>query len=99
VALWWAFRPEKLWINQRVNEAAPFDTSGDPEPIFTGQFDGKAAGRVTVFKKPNGQEYLRLRISRYRATRTRMSNLRKAAKSARRKAQQKRASTASTWDL
>lgn len=61
VALWWAFRPEKLWINQRVNEAAPFDTSGDPEPIFTGQFDGKAGGRVTVFKKPNGQEYLRLK--------------------------------------
>jgi hypothetical protein len=61
VALWWAFRPEKLWINQRVNEAAPFDTSADPEPIFTGQFDGMTGGRVTVFKKPNGQEYLRLR--------------------------------------
>ena len=61
VALWWAFRPEKLWINQTVNEAAPFDTSGDPEPIFTGQFDGKAGGRITVFKKPNGQEYLRLK--------------------------------------
>jgi Electron transfer DM13 len=61
VALWWAFRPEKLWINQRVNEAAPFDTSADPEPIFTGQFDSKAGGRVTVFKKPNGQEYLRLK--------------------------------------
>jgi hypothetical protein len=60
-ALWWAFRPEKLWINQRVNEAAPFDTSGDLEPIFTGQFDAKAGGRVTVFKKPNGQQYLRLK--------------------------------------
>jgi hypothetical protein len=60
VALWWAFRPEKLWINQTVNEAAPFDTSGDPDPIFTGQFGGKA-GRITVFKKPNGQEYLRLK--------------------------------------
>lgn len=43
-----------------MNEAAPFDTSGDPDPIFTGQFDGKA-GRITVFKKPNGQEYLRLK--------------------------------------
>jgi hypothetical protein len=60
LALWWAFRPEKLWINQTVNEPAPFDTSGDPEPIFTGQFDGKAGGRVTVFKKPSGEEYLRL---------------------------------------
>ena len=61
VALWWAFRPEKLWINQTVNEPAPFDTSSDPEPVFTGQIDGKAGGRVTVFKKPNGEEYLRLR--------------------------------------
>lgn len=60
VALWWAFRPEKLWINQRVNERAPFDTSGDPEPIFTGQFDSKTGGRVTVFKKSGGEEYLRL---------------------------------------
>ena len=60
VALWWAFRPEKLWINQKVNEAAPFDTSGDPDPIFTGQFDAKA-GRITIFKKPNGEEYLRLK--------------------------------------
>jgi hypothetical protein len=60
VALWWAFRPEKLWINQTVNEAAPFDTTTAPEPIFTGQFDGKTGGRVTVFKKSGGVEYLRL---------------------------------------
>lgn len=60
VAIWWAFRPEKLWINQTVNEPAPFDTSGDPEPIFTGQFEGKTGGRITVFKKPGGPEYLRL---------------------------------------
>jgi hypothetical protein len=60
VALWWAFRPEKLWINQAVNEPAPFDTSGDPQPIFTGRFDGKTGGRVTVFKKPGGDQYLRL---------------------------------------
>jgi hypothetical protein len=56
-----AFRPEKLWINQTVNEAAPFDTTGAPEPIFTGQFDAKTGGRVTVFKKSGGLEYLRLR--------------------------------------
>ena len=61
VTLWWAFRPEKLWINQTVNEPAPLDTSGDPEPIFTGQFEGKTGGRITVFKKPSGEEYLRLR--------------------------------------
>ena len=61
VAAWWAFRPEKLWINQTVNEPAPFDTSGDPDPIFTGQFDGKTGGHLTVFKKPGGDEYLRLK--------------------------------------
>ena len=27
IAAWWAFRPEKLWINQKVNEAAPFASS------------------------------------------------------------------------
>ena len=37
------------------------DAAGDPEPIFTGQFNGKTGGRITVFKKPSGQEYLRLR--------------------------------------
>src|SRR5579863_8227828 len=42
VALWWAFRPEKLWINEKVNEAAPFDTSSDPQPILTGRFEGEA---------------------------------------------------------
>lgn len=63
VALWWAFRPEKLWINQKVNEAAPFEASGDPQPVFTGRFEGKAqrtSGRATIYKKPGGQEYLRL---------------------------------------
>ena len=24
VAAWWAFRPEKLWINKQVSEPAPF---------------------------------------------------------------------------
>jgi electron transfer DM13 len=61
VAIWWAFRPEKLWINKTVNEPAPFDTSGESQPIFTGRFDGKVGGRVTVLKKLGGEEYLRLR--------------------------------------
>ena len=63
VALWWAFRPEKLWINQSVDEPAPFDTSADPQPILTGQFEGKAqptSGRATIYKKPGGEAYLRL---------------------------------------
>jgi hypothetical protein len=63
VALWWAFRPEKLWINEKVNEAAPFDTSGGPQPILTGRFEGKSqqtSGRATIYQKPGREEYLRL---------------------------------------
>jgi hypothetical protein len=63
VAVWWAFRPEKLWIDQKVNEATPFDTSGGPQPILTGRFEGKSqqtSGRATLYKKPGGEEYLRL---------------------------------------
>ena len=63
VALWWAFRPEKLWVNQKVNEPAPFDTSADPTPVLTGRFEAKAdqaSGRATIYKKPGGEEYLRL---------------------------------------
>jgi hypothetical protein len=63
VVLWWAFRPEKLWINQKVNEPAPFDVSGDPQPILTGRFRDEGqptSGRVTIYRKPGGQEYLHL---------------------------------------
>jgi hypothetical protein len=63
VVLWWAFRPEKLWINQKVNEPAPFETSSGPQPIFTGPFEGKAqqtSGRATIYEKTGGAEYLRL---------------------------------------
>jgi hypothetical protein len=63
VGLWWAFRPEKLWINEKVKEPAPFATSSDPQPMLTGRFKGKAqqtSGRATIYKKPGGEEYLRL---------------------------------------
>lgn len=61
--LWWAFRPEKLWINQSVNEAAPFETGADAQPVLTGRFESKAqqaSGRVTVYKQRGGAEFLRL---------------------------------------
>ena len=64
IALWWAFRPEKLWINQKVNEAAPFDASAGPRPIFTGRFESRTpnqtSGRATIYQKPSGERYLRL---------------------------------------
>jgi Electron transfer DM13 len=63
VAAWWAFRPEKLWINQKVNEPAPFASSTDPQPLYTGRLEGNAhqtSGRATIYKAPDGRQYLRL---------------------------------------
>jgi Electron transfer DM13 len=63
VAGWWAFRPEKLWINQKVNEPAPFASSSDPQPLYTGRLEGKAhqtSGRATIYKASDGKQYLRL---------------------------------------
>ncbi len=63
VAAWWAFRPEKLWINQKVDEPAPFASTTDPQPLYTGRLEGKAhqtSGRATVYKGTDGKQYLRL---------------------------------------
>jgi hypothetical protein len=63
VAAWWAFRPEKLWINQKVNEPAPFAARTDPQPLYTGRLEGKAhqtSGRATIYRTSDGRQYLRL---------------------------------------
>ena len=63
VGAWWAFRPEKLFINQKVNEAAPASLSVAPEALYTGKLEGKAhqtSGRATIYKSPDGMQYLRL---------------------------------------
>lgn len=63
VALWWAFRPEKLWINEKVSEPAPFASSTDPQPLYTGRLEGKThqtSGRATIYKTSDGRQYLRL---------------------------------------
>ena len=63
VAAWWAFRPEKLWINEKVNEPAPFTAGAEAQPLFTGRLEGKAhptSGRATIYKSPDGKLYLRL---------------------------------------
>src|SRR5215472_15489146 len=63
IAAWWAFRPEKLWINQRVNEPAPFASRSEAQPIFTGRLEARAhptSGRATVYESPSGERYLRL---------------------------------------
>ena len=61
--LWYLFRPEKLFINQRVNEAAPFASGGASQPVFTGLLSGKlheTKGRATVYRAPDGTMSLRL---------------------------------------
>ena len=63
IAAWWAFRPEKLWINQKVNEPAPFVSSADRQPLYTGLLEGKAhptSGRATIYESIGGERYLRL---------------------------------------
>jgi hypothetical protein len=62
-ALWYLFRPEKLFINQRVNEAAPFAANRDAQPIYTGRLSGKlheTSGRATVYRQPDGTLTLQL---------------------------------------
>jgi hypothetical protein len=63
VATWWAFRPEKLFIDQKVSEAAPAGLSGEPEALYTGRLEGKVhqtSGRATIYKSADGKQYLRL---------------------------------------
>ena len=63
IVAWLAFRPEKLWINQRVNEPAPFASRSEAWPIFAGQLEGKAhptSGRATIYESLGGKRYLRL---------------------------------------
>jgi hypothetical protein len=63
VGAWWAFRPEKLFINQKVNEAAPAALLSEPEALYTGRLEGKihqTSGRATIYKSTDGRQYLRL---------------------------------------
>ena len=57
-ALWALFRPEKLFVNQRVDEKAPAEI-GNLEPLFTGSLhqvgNGKEIhGRINVLKQGGG---------------------------------------------
>jgi hypothetical protein len=63
IVAWLAFRPEKLWINQRVNKAAPFASRSEARPIFAGRLEGRAhptSGRATLYESLGGKRYLRL---------------------------------------
>lgn len=66
---WYAFRPELLFVNQKVNEAFPGSTAmaasntAQPTALFSGQFRGiahKTEGMATVYKTPENKRILRL---------------------------------------
>ncbi len=61
--LWYLFRPEKLFINKRVNEAAPFAADTSDQPIYTGLLKSKlheTSGRASVYRDANGTLTLQL---------------------------------------
>jgi hypothetical protein len=60
---WWAFRPEKLFINHRVNEPAPSASRTEARPLYTRWLEGRAhptSGRATIYLASDGTRYLRL---------------------------------------
>jgi len=61
-AAWYAFRPERLFINQKVNEQFP-TTSAANNQLASGQFHSGAhetKGVATVFQLADGKKALRL---------------------------------------
>ena len=59
---WYAFRPERLFINQKVNEQFP-TASAAGNQLASGQFHSGAhetKGRATVFQLADGKKTLRL---------------------------------------
>jgi cbb3-type cytochrome oxidase subunit 3 len=63
VALWYLFRPEKLFINKQVNEAAPFAQNDPDQPTYTGTFKAaihETSGRASVYRNSNGSLSLKL---------------------------------------
>jgi hypothetical protein len=62
IVAWYAFRPERAFINQRVNEQFP-TTSAASNKLASGQFHSGAhetKGTATVFQLADGKKTLRL---------------------------------------
>jgi len=64
---WYAFRPEKLFVNASVSESFPAATAAAtpaaPVEVATGSFHGVAhdgKGKATIYRLPDGQRVLRL---------------------------------------
>lgn len=68
VGLWYAFRPERLVVNQSVNEAfpsggAPAASTSAPAALASGRFHTVAhesRGLATLYQLPDGKQTLRL---------------------------------------
>jgi hypothetical protein len=63
VALWFVFRPEKLFIDKQVSEAPLAQSTGQLTPLLTGRFVGethKTSGRATIYQQSDGSRVLRL---------------------------------------
>jgi hypothetical protein len=62
LGLWFVFRPEKLFVNKRVDEPPPA-ALGQMTPLYTGSFHSEAhetSGRATVYQQANGSRVLTL---------------------------------------
>ena len=65
VALWAAFRPERLFIDAKVNEGMPAtgaQSAAPDKPLATGTFHSvahKSAGNATIFQLADGKRVLR----------------------------------------
>ncbi len=63
LALWWLFRPEKLWVTERVDEPAPYAAHSGPQAVYTARLKPEMAnvqGRATVYRGSDGSMFLRL---------------------------------------
>src|SRR5215469_13891001 len=64
IALWAAFRPERLFVNAKVNDAMPAGLANDSETVLaSGSFHGVAhhtKGTASVYQLPDGKRILRL---------------------------------------
>src|SRR5277367_5307215 len=60
---WYAFRPERLVVNQRVDEAMPAAQGGSsPQPLVFGQFYSivhPTTGTATIYRMGDGSRVLR----------------------------------------
>jgi hypothetical protein len=62
LGLWYAFRPEKLFVNKKVGEPPPASVAR-LTALYTGSFHSdthEATGRATVYQQPDGTRLLTL---------------------------------------